>query len=58
MHTDYSLHLRGSTSPAAIGSVHYWSRRIGSSPDAVEWKEDEEAIALWAADAAAEVWER
>ena len=53
MHTDYWFYLRGSTQPAAIGSVSYWSSQIGRSPDGETWQEDEEAIALWAANAGA-----
>lgn len=49
MHTDYWFYARGSTSPAAVGSVSYWSSQIGRSPDGESWREDEEAISLWAA---------
>ncbi len=53
MHTDYWFFPRGSTQPAAIGAVSYWSSQIGRSPDGETWQEDEPAVALWAANAGA-----
>jgi hypothetical protein len=53
MHTDYWFFLRGSTQPAALGAVSYWSSQIGRSPDGETWQEDEAAVALWAANAGA-----
>jgi hypothetical protein len=47
--TTFSLHMKGSATPAAIGSVSYWSRDIGKAAEG-KYKEDEEAVALWAAD--------
>ena len=52
MHSHYTLYVAGSTAPAAIGSVSYWSRLIGKGPDG-KAKEDEEAIALWSAEGGA-----
>jgi hypothetical protein len=49
MHTSYHFYMRGSTSPAAIGGLSYWSKQIGKTPDGKKWTEDEDAIALWVA---------
>lgn len=48
MHSYYTFFLRGNTSPAAFGSVSYWSKEIGKGVDG-KTKEDEDAIALWSA---------
>lgn len=50
MHTFYRLYVQGSTSVAAVGQVSFWSKQIGKSVDGKEWKEGQEAVALWAAD--------
>jgi hypothetical protein len=47
--TNFSLHMRGNTVPAVMGSVTYWSRDIGKVAEG-KYKEDEEAVALWTAD--------
>lgn len=47
--TSFSLYMKGSTKPAAVGSVTYWSRDIGKGVEG-KYKEDEEAVALWTLD--------
>ena len=47
--TSFSFHMKGSAKTAAIGSVTYYSRDIGKVVEG-KYKEDEEAVALWAAD--------
>jgi hypothetical protein len=49
IHTEFYLYMKGSKIAKAIGSVSYWSRDIGKAAEG-KYKEDEEAVALWAAD--------
>lgn len=49
IHTNFSLYMKGSTTPAAVGSVSYSSRDVGKVTEG-KYKEDEEAVALWTAD--------
>jgi hypothetical protein len=49
IHTNFSLYMKGSTTPAAVGSVSYSSRDVGKVTEG-KYKEDEEAVALCTAD--------